>query len=430
MTQLKRSIGKWSLVLLIINSIIGAGIFGLPSKVFALSGVYSLLAFGACAVVVMIFILCFAEVSSRFDKTGGPYTYAYNAMGPFPAFLTGWLLLLSRIFNYATLINLLVIYLSFFSPWFDQPVVRIACILLLTSFFTVVNYIGVKSSTRVNNILTIAKLLPLTAFIIIGLLNIQSGSLHTDQSFEFGSFSTSVLLLVFAFGGFESVLINTGEVHDPRKNLPFALLSAFLFITVFYCLIQLVSIGTLPGLASSEKPLADAARNFMGKEGGILIACGAVISITGTLNAIVLGGSRLPYAFSTEGQFPKIFSFIHPKRLTPVWSLFLYIAITTVVALVWSFFAALAIGAIIRVMVYLMVCISMIMLRLKDPGKKDYFKVRFGYVLAIIAILLSVWLLTYSRVSELRDIVLCILPGIILFGIYKWFSTTGKRINQ
>src|SRR5687768_9223832 len=317
MSQLKRSIGKWSLVLLIINSIIGAGIFGLPSKVFGLSGVYSLLAFGACAVVVMVFILCFAEVSSRFDKTGGPYTYAYTALGKFPGFMTGWLLLLSRIFNYATLINLLVIYLSFFSTAFNQPGLRIVCIIGLTSFFTFINHIGVKDSTRVNNILTIAKLLPLTLFIIIGLFNIRPGSLSPEQSFEFSSFSTSVLLLVFAFGGFESVLINTGEITNPRKNLPFALITGFIFITVFYCLIQLVSIGTLPGLASSEKPLADAANLFMGKWGGILIASGAVISITGTLNAIVLGGSRLPYAFSSEGQFPSIFSFIHPKRRTP-----------------------------------------------------------------------------------------------------------------
>ena len=145
MTQLKRSIGKWSLVLLIINSIIGAGIFGLPSKVFGLSGVYSLLAFGVCAIVVMVFILCFAEVSSRFDKTGGPYIYAFTALGPFPGFMTGWLLLLSRIFNYATLINLLVIYLSFFSPAFSKPGLRVVCILTLTIFFTIINHFGVKS---------------------------------------------------------------------------------------------------------------------------------------------------------------------------------------------------------------------------------------------------------------------------------------------
>ena len=406
-------------MLLIINSIIGAGIFGLPSKVFALSGVYSLLAFAVCAVVVMVFILCFAEVSSRFDKTGGPYTYAYNALGKFPAFLTGWLLLLSRIFNYATLINLLVIYLSFFSTVFRQPEIRIVCILALTAFFTIINHIGIKDTTRVNNILTIAKLLPLTAFIIIGLLNIRPGAFDATQSFEFTSFSTSVLLLVFAFGGFESVLINTGEINNPRKNLPFALITGFIFITIFYCLIQFVSIGTLPGLASSEKPLADAAQVFMGGWGGILIASGAVISITGTLNAIVLGGSRLPFAFSSENQFPKVFSFVHPNYLTPTWSLLLFIAITTVVSLVWSFFAALTIGSIIRVMVYMIVCISMIRLRIKNPGNKGYFKVRFGYFLAAAGIGFAAWLLLSSKWKELKDIGIALLIGILFFCIFE-----------
>lgn len=427
MTQLKRSIGKWSLVLLIINSIIGAGIFGLPSRVFALSGIYSLLAFGACALVVMVFILCFAEVSSRFDKTGGPYTYAFNALGPFPAFLTGWLLLLSRIFNYATLINLLVIYLSFFSDVFDQPGTRICCILILTIFFTIVNHIGVKDSTRVNNILTIAKLLPLIAFITIGLFNLRSEPLQATTEFHFTSFSTSVLLLVFAFGGFESVLINTGEINNPRKNLPFALITGFLFITIFYCLIQLVSIGTLPGLATSQKPLAEAAHIFMGPWGGLLIAAGAVISITGTLNAIVLGGSRLPFAFSTEGQFPKIFSFIHPKRLTPTWSLLLFIAITTVVSMVWSFFAALTIGAIIRVLLYLMVCISMIMLRRKRPGATDFFKLRSGNLLAILGILFSGWLLTACKRAELLDISLCIFIGVVVYLSFEWYKKRTRN---
>src|SRR5688572_12651385 len=421
MPQLKRSIGKWSLVLLIINSIIGAGIFGLSSKVFALSGVYSLLAFCACAIVVMVFILCFAEVSSRFDKTGGPYTYAHSALGKFPGFMTGWLLLLSRIFNYATLINLLVIYLSFFSKDFNQPWIRVICVIGLTTFFTIINHIGVKDSTRVNNILTIAKLLPLSLFIIIGLFNIQPGSLSTGQSFEFSSFSTSVLLLVFAFGGFESVLINTGEINNPRKNLPFALITGFVFITIFYCLIQFVSIGTLPGLATSEKPLAEAAGLFMGNWGGLLIAAGAVVSITGTLNAIVLGGSRLPFAFSNEQQFPKMFSFVHPSRLTPTWSLLLFVSAVTVVSLFWSFFAALTIGSIIRVLVYLMVCISMIVLRSK-PTQKDYFKVRWGYLLAIAGIGFGTWLLLSSKSSDLLDIGLAVLIGILIYILVELFK--------
>ena len=413
--MLNRSIGKGDLVLLVINSIIGAGIFGLPSKIFGLSGVYSLLAFAVCAVVVLVFILCFAEVSSRFDKTGGPYLYALNGVGKFPAFLTGWLLLLSRIFNYATLINLLVIYLSFFTTFFNDKIPRALCIISITAILTYINHIGVKSSTRVNNILTIAKMLPLLAFIIIGLFSLQPALLQTTGLPTFSSFSTSVLLLVFAFGGFESVLINSGEIRNPRKNLPFALVTAAIVVTLFYCLIQLVSIGTLPALAGSEKPLADAASGFMGITGGNIIAIGALISISGTLNAIVLGGSRLPFALSSEKQFPKMFSYINPVHLTPTWSLLLFIALTTVVSLVWSFFAALTIGSIIRVLVYIMVCISMIRLRLKDKGDEDYFKLRFGYFFAAAGILLGIWLLAGLKFSEVRDISICILAGILIY---------------
>ena len=222
----------------------------------------------------------------------------------------------------------------------------------------------------------------------------------------------------------ESVLINTGEVHNPRKNLPFALITGFIFITIFYCLIQLVSIGTLPGLATSEKPLADAAQVFMGKWGGWMIAGAAVISITGTLNAIVLGGSRLPFAFSTEDQLPKLFSYIHPKRLTPTWSLLVFIAITAAVSLVWSFFAALTIGSIIRVLVYLMVCGSLIRLRMIRPAEKDYFKLRTGIFLALVGIGFAAWLLQSSEWQQLRDIGICMGVGIIIFTGYELYKKT------
>ncbi len=161
---LKRGIQKWDLVLMIINSIIGAGIFGLPSKIFQLTGVYSIAAFCVCAAVVLVFILCFAEVASRFDKTGGPYVYVLTAFGKFPAFLMGWLLLLSRIFNYATLINLMVTYLSFFSTSFNEPFGRSVIILLITGLLTYINHIGVRNIARTSNFLTIAKLIPLAIF--------------------------------------------------------------------------------------------------------------------------------------------------------------------------------------------------------------------------------------------------------------------------
>ena len=178
-------------------------------------------------------------------------------------------------------------------------------------------------------------------FIIIGFLNIEPANYEIKQVPGFSSFSSTVLLLVFAFGGFESVLVNSGEVKNPGKNLPFALLLSALFIAVIYMLIQIVSIGTLPSLASSDKPLAEAAGLFMGKTGASLIALGALFSVTGTLNAIMLVGSRLPYAFSEEKQFPKIFSFVHPKFKTPTWSLLLFAAVTILYPSVIPFYLQL-----------------------------------------------------------------------------------------
>ena len=403
------------MVLLFINGVIGAGIFGLPSKVFKEVGVYSIAALLICAVAVFIIILCFAEVSSRFDKTGGPYLYAQSSFGPLPGFITGWLLLLTRFITYAALINLLVTYLSFFSDWFAQPYPRILIIISLTLFLAFVNHIGVKNTTRVNNFLTFAKLLPLFLFIVVGFFFIDTANFEIKHDPGFASFSSTVLLLVFAFGGFESVLVNSGEVKNPKKNLPFALLLATTIIVIFYVLIQIVSIGTLPALGDSDKPLAEAAGLFMGKTGAVIITIGALFSITGTLNAIMLVGSRLPFAFSAEGQFPKLFSFIHPKYKTPTLSLLLFTGITLIVSITNSFIYAATISAITRVMIYAIVCVALIKLRKKDTGITDYFKIPYGNFIAAAGLIVSLWLLSSSKLTELRDVAIAVSVGLLIY---------------
>jgi len=413
--MLNRSISRWAMVLLVINGVIGSGIFGLPSKTFKEVGVYSIAAFLVCAVAVFVIILCFAEVSSRFDKTGGPYLYALSSFGPLPAFLTGWLLLVTRVITYAALINLLVTYLSVFSDWFTLASSRIITIILLTLFLAYVNHVGVKNSTRVNNFLTFGKLLPLLLFIIIGFFFIKTENFEVKYVPGFSSFSSTVLLLVFAFGGFESVLVNSGEVKNPEKNLPFALLLAALIIAGIYMLVQIVSIGTLPSLASSDKPLAEAAGLFMGKTGAAIIALGAMFSVAGTLNAIMLVGSRLPFAFSEEKQFPTVFSFIHPKYKTPTWSLLLFMTITIIISLNYSFLSAASISAITRVMIYGIVCITLIVLRKKRPEQSKFFKIKYGNMIAIIGVLITLWLLSSSKVNELRDIAISIVIGLVVY---------------
>lgn len=422
--MLNRSISRWEMVLLFINGVIGAGIFGLPSKAFKEIGVYSIAALLVCAVTVFIIIICLAEVSSRFEKTGGPYLYAQSSFGPLIGFTTGWLLLLTRFITFAALINLLVTYLSVFSAWFALPASRIITIVTITSLLAFINHIGVKSSTRVNNFLTVAKLLPLFLFIIAGMFFIEPGNFEIKHKPDFSSFSSTVLLLVFAFGGFESILVNTGEVKNPKKNLPFALLLASGAIVIIYILIQFVSIGTLPDLGNSEKPLAEAAGLFLGKPGATIIALGALFSILGTLNAVMLVGSRLPFAFSQEKQLPGFLSFIHPRHLTPTWSLIMFTLITLIVSITNSFIYAATISAITRVMIYGIVCLALIKLRKLKKDETGYFRIRYGNIMAIAGVGVAIWLLSSSKWTELRDIAIAVAAGLV---IYLWVNLKSRK---
>jgi basic amino acid/polyamine antiporter, APA family len=423
--MLKRGIQKWDLVFLIINSVIGAGIFALPAKVFALSGVYSVLAFFVCALVMMILILVFAEVSSRFEQTGGPYLYVNAAFGPIPAFVIGWLLMLTRLFSYATLINLMVLYLSFFSDVFNQPEVRVGMIIFITGLITYFNWIGVKNTAKVSNILTIAKLFPLAVFILVGLFYIDFDLIEPGPLPSWQDFSASTLLLIFAFGGFEAGLVNSGEIVNPKKNLPFALITAAAVIAGFYVLIQVVSIGTLPNLAESEKPLADAATGFMGWWGGMFITLGAVVSIMGTLNVQILSGSRLPYALSLEDQLPKLFSKVHPKFATPWVSILFFSGLVAIVAIVWGFMSSLAVSVISRLLLYAMVSASLIKLRKSQP-LRDYFRIPYGNQMALAGILATIWLLLGTQSEEIWDTILWTGLGLVIFGIHSFAKNISK----
>jgi amino acid transporter len=257
------------MVLLMINGVVGAGIFGLPATAFKQIGIWSLLAFFVCAIAVYVIILCFAEVSSRFEKTGGPYVYALEAFGPLPAFLTGWLLLLSRFLTYAALINLLVTYLGVFSSWFTGAQGRTITIVSLTLFFGLINHIGIRNTTRVNNFLAIGKMSALLIFIVAGMFFIKPSYFPSTPLPQFSDFSTTVLLLMFSFGGFESVLVNTGEVQNPSKSLPFALMHGFqtawslgpflllVFVSLVLCWVRL----STRSLAAST--IVHASYNFM-----------------------------------------------------------------------------------------------------------------------------------------------------------------------
>src|SRR5213080_1670653 len=370
---LLRGIRKWDLVAVAINGIIGAGIFGLPAKTYSLIGSYSLIAFVACAFVVLLIILCFAEVSSRFDETGGPYTYARAAFGPTIAFEVGWLSWLARLTAFAANCNLMVSYLGYFWPAANNAVPRAIMIVLVVLVLTAVNIIGVRQAAIASDLFTIGKLLPMLAFVAVGLFFLNPHAFALGARPATGAFSQSVLLLLYAFTGFEMATIPAGEVRNPQKNMPQALLIATAVVTFTYILIQVVCIGTLPALGTSTKPLADAGQRFMGTAGAALISAGAMISIAGNLNVLVLSGSRIPFAFAERAQLPSVFARVHQKFFTPYISIVITAAVMLLLTLKSSFVAALTISAIARLVTYAVTCAALPVLRRKPEAPKALF---------------------------------------------------------
>lgn len=210
------------------------------------------------------------------------------------------------------------------------------------------NLRGVRPAVIVGNVFTIGKLVPLVLFVAIGLFFIEPARYVPQSMPDVADFSAGMLLLVFAFTGFETATVPAGEVREPRRTLPFAILAAMAVIVPLYLLVQAVCIGTLPELASSTRPLADAAERFAGRIGATVIVAGALASIAGTLNGLVLAAPRLLFAMAEQGQLPRAFAAVHPGWRTPQFAIVATAACMLVLTLSGTFLSAVAISTLTR----------------------------------------------------------------------------------
>ena len=413
--HLIRAIGRWSLLALVINGVIGAGIFGLPARIYALAGSYSLPAFLVCALFIVLLVLCFAEVASRFADTGGPYLYAHAAFGSLVGFEIGWLMWLTRLTGFAALCNLLVGYLSYFLPASASGVGRAASITAVVGAYTLINIFGIRPAAVTSNLFTVGKLIPLLVFVVAGLFFIDPRSYSFAAPPGVADFSTTVLLLVFAFTGFEVALIPAGETRDPRRHTPFALLAAIGVAAVLYVLIQAVCIGTLPTLAQSPRPLADAASLFLGAGGATIVTAGALISITGTLNTGMIAAPRLLFAMAEHGELPRMLGRIHPRFHTPYVSILISGALMLGLSLSATFITALKISTVIRLITYASTCIALVALRRNGEVRPAAFVVPAGGTVAIAAVALSAWLLFSSTWHEVLLVGVAAAVGLLIY---------------
>ncbi len=423
--KLIRGIGRWDFTAVVINTIIGAGIFGLPAKVFAQIGSFSLFAFVLCGLIVGLIVLCYAEVGSRFSATGGPYLYAKEAFGPIVGFEVGWLYWIVRVSTFAANCNLLVTYLGFFVPGANQGLLRIAFISLVVLIIIVVNLIGIRESALMTNIFTVGKIVPLVIFVAVGLFYLQPANFNFAVIPDYSGFSSAVLLLIYAFVGFEAAVVLSGETKNPEKNVPFGLLTALGTVALLYILIQTVSIGTLPELAKSERPIADAAAVFLGYFGAAIITVGALVSILGNLNVGVLSATRMLFAMSESRELPAVLSKTHPRFKTPFVSIILTGIIILFFTINLSFIGAVAIATITRLLIYATTCIALMVFRRREDLPVAPFTAPLGILAAVLSLGLIAWLLTnVDFAKEGLAILIASVIGLFIFAGFRLLGVT------
>ena len=400
---LVRTIGRWSLTALMINSIIGGGIFGLPSLVAAKLGGYSPIAYLIAAAGILTIAGCIAEVSSRYDETGGLYLYARDALGRFAGLLVAWLTWLTRIAAPAAVADLFCTYLAQFFPFAGTRYGAWLVLAVLLGHLAFFNYIGVKNGKNLSNIFAIAKVGFLLFFILVGFLillirpEVRVPLSYSPVSVK--SWFEAILLLVYAYGGFEGAMFVGGESVNPKRDTPIALLLAVVAVSFLYTSVQFVTLSTLPDPATSVRPLSDAAQHFLGSAGATVMACAALISAYGYLSANLLHSPRITFAMAEQGDFPSFLAAVHPKYRTPYLSILLYAVIVFVFAVLGNFRWNVTLSAVSRLTIYGAMALAVPVLRSRHDDKAQ-FRLPAPYLVATLALVFSVVMLTQMGRGE------------------------------
>lgn len=412
--ELARVMGRATLAALVVNAVIGSGIFGLPSVLARLLGPLAPWAWIVGAVGNGVVMLCFAEVASRFSQAGGAYLYARASLPRLVAIQVAWLVFLTRVTAAAAGANLFTVNLGELLPAAEREVVRIGLLTLLVGGLAAVNLRGVRQGARLSNLFTAGKLVPLAVFLVAGAVFLAArapaSAPAAPPAAPASDWLRAVLLVAFAYGGYDGTLLAMGEARHPRRDAPVAMVAAMVFLAALYTGIQLVVGAALSDPGASQRPLVAAAQVFLGPFGAGLLAAGAMISVFGFLVANFLAAPRLLFAVGANGDMPAVFARVHPRFRTPDVAILTFAVVVWALAVHGSFEWNAMISAVSRLFVYASTCVSLVVLRRRHPGEAR-FHLRGGLVLAALGIGFCAVLASRMGRAELAALLVVALLG-------------------
>jgi amino acid transporter len=422
--RLRRDIGFFGAAFLVLNAMIGAGIFALPGKVAVNAGMLSPWLFLVVGIVFLAVVLTFAELASYFRESGGPVLYATFAFGPMAGFGTGWILFLSRMTAFAANANVMATYLGSLFPWLGAGIGRAAVISVLTLGLTYTNILGVKDGVRTMGFFTVLKVLPLLLLVLLGLQHVTAGTLIPSASAVIGDLGGTTLLLIYAYVGFETMAVTAGETSEPRRVLPRALLRTVIGTGILYFLIVLVFVSVIPADTYADATLVDVGRSLAGSVGAIAITLAAVFSIGGNLAGTMIAAPRLIFALAENRLLPAWFGNIHPRYATPDHSILVMGGLALVMALTGSFVELAVASSLSRMLSYIL-CIGalpVIRNRASDEMKTRAYRIRGGYLVPLVGLAICLWLTAQATAENWRTVGILLAIGFVLYAVERFFQ--------
>ena len=410
-----RVVSRWPIVAVSLNDVIGSGVYLLPAAATAILGPSSVWAVALAGLAVLLVVLCFAEAATHFDEPGSAYLYAKTAFGDMVGFQVGWMAWITRVAAEASLAAGFAQALAYLWPGADEGSGRILVVGGVIVGLFAVNLIGVQVGTGASVVLTIAKLIPLTVFVLAGATAFSWSRLAGQEAIDGGSMGAAALLLLYAYAGFENTAAAAGEFKNPKRDVPFALLTQIALVTTIYVLVQGVALGTVDELGASQSPLAQGTEMILGPWGAWLLTVGAAISILGTTANSVFAGPRYLFALAQDGYFPSILGQVHARFRTPAAALALQTLLALPLALTGSFVHLATLSVVARLATYLSTAAAVPVLRRKLPATEGTFRLPGGPTIPVAACLLAVAFASSATKENLISAALAMLGGFLIY---------------